>query len=184
MKRYLRLLCVLLVIFILGAALPPGQAASQGGTVVRVSPEAVTLSPGETTTIDVEVVNVVKLRAFSVEIHFDPDLISVSNLALGDFLNYPGFDEFTNDIDNMAGKVMYGYAIEGNENVQSGTGILFSFDVTVKLVPGETRLVVMDTLLVDLDHDTIDPQLEHGLVRISTGQEMDYHLYLPLIMRP
>lgn len=172
MKRFLRLLLVLWVLFMLGAALPPGRAASQGETVVRVSPETVTLFPGETSTIDIEVDNVVRLRGFSIKIGFDPALLEVSNLVFGGFLSSSGF-EMDVDINQDEGYVSYDFAIIGND-VQSGSGILFSFDITAGQAPAETDLLVVDSELVGFDMLPITHQAAHGQVRIIGLREDAY----------
>jgi len=155
---------LLALFFICSQTMP---AIGQSQTMVSVNPVLITLDPGQTGTIDI-VVNLGEedlLRAFSVEIHFNPARLSADNLQQGDFLNIM-FPEPTNGIDNDAGVICFGGA-QGPESPTAGSGTLFSFDIQAKDVPGMTNLEIEEAELVDDEYFIIDTALQNGTVHIT-----------------
>lgn len=183
MKRLSSLLIALTVLLVLTALSPAKEARSQVETLVRVSPAEVTLAPGQSKTIAVEVVAVTEMRAFEVTINFDPSLIYIppASLVDGGFL-VAGLPSPANEVDNDAGMLNYGWAIMGND-VSSGSGTLFTFTVVAKQVLGSTALEIVESELVHNDYFEILHEVENGLVRIATDQDPGYQLYLPLILQ-
>ena len=174
MKWCWRLLSALLVLCMLFTF--PTPAASQTGTVVRVSPAVVTRSPGESVTIEIWVDTVESLRAFDVEVSFDPAKLFADeeSLQLGGFLG-SGMGTPTTDVDNDAGLISFGIAIIGND-VQTGSGVLFSFDIETKPSAGETGLFVTSAMLVNEDHFLVEYGVEHGSVRIVGAVDDAYQM--------
>jgi hypothetical protein len=182
MKRLLPLL--LMVVLLLGAAFfPAGQTRAQGETLVRISPALVTLQPGQSTTIAVEVVAVTDLRGFEVTIEFDPSRVYIlpESLDIGEFLT-PGLLSPDEKVDNDAGTLVFGNVIIGDE-VSSGSGALFTFTVQAKQRSGNAPLEILRSELVGGDYFMIPHSVEHGLVKIISDQEPGFQVFLPLILR-
>ena len=160
----------------------PMPVASQSGTTVSVNPSSITLDPGETAMVEIiiDLAEGESLRAFSVEIAFDPGRISASNLTQGDFL-VGLLPEPTNEIDNETGTISFGFT-QGPVAPVSGSGTLFSFDIQAKDIPGQTSLEIIETELVDEDYFLIDHQVVNGIINITGEIEYPYHVYLPLVL--
>jgi hypothetical protein len=176
LKRIYRLLFFLILLLALAI---PNPAASQTETVatVRFSPPSVALAPGEGATIEVWVDDAVDLRAFEIEIQFDPGLLIVSNLVLGDFID-PGIQSPSTTIDNDAGILAYGIAHIGQpDEPNHGTGWLFSFDIEAKTNPGESPLNLTKVELVFTDDYFLqDYTAQNGLVRVCGVIDDHYSL--------
>lgn len=178
MKKPIYFMLFLLLLLPLFAA--PQHAYAQTGTVVRVEPETLSIDHGESHLINIWVENVDKLRAFSVEVTFDPQLLSASSLNNGGFLD-PFLFEPTNSINNVDGIIRFGVA-QGSIEPKSGTGILFSFEITAKEVPGETLLDITKAELVGDDYSFILCEIEHGTVTIGDVPDEQFYSFLPLIV--
>jgi hypothetical protein len=181
MKKIIGISTLLLVFFLsLGAPMP---VSSQPGTTVSVSPSSITLDPGDTASLDIQIdlASGESIRGFSVEIHFNPGRSSASNLTQGDFLNtlFPSPD---NSIDNEEGVIIFG-VVQGAEEPASGSGTLFSFDIQAKEIPGSTSIEIFVADLVDKDFFLLDYDVVNGEVNITGEIEYPYQVYLPLVLR-
>lgn len=181
MKKIIGISTLLLVFFLsLGTPMP---ASSQPETTVSVSPSSITLDPGATASVEIQIdlAEGESIRGFSVEIHFNPGRLSASNLIQGDFLD--GFlPEPTNGIDNETGIISFG-VVQGAVEPASGSGTLFSFDIQAKDILGQTSLEIKEAELVGEDYSLIDYQAENGVVNITGEIEYPYQVYLPLVLR-
>lgn len=168
-SRYMKKILALLIVFILMAGVvgaAPPTVLAENGTVVRVEPAEVVLNPGESTTIEVWVDDVVDLLGFEVKVYFDTDYVSASELAQGKFLDYDGMVGFDNDIYQDDGIIIFGFTLIGYDNIQSGSGDLFSFNLTANPYPGEFELEIFYSDLVDQDIAPIPHAVDHGSVTV------------------
>lgn len=180
MKRIIGLGIILLIVLTNLAF--PAPAASQTGTVVRVHPAQVTLNPGESAVIEIWVDEVTDLVAFSVQINFDPSRLSADSLQHGPFLDI-AFQEPTNGINNGLGTIRYGNAQGPSSQPKSGSGVLFSFQITAKAISGETSLSITTADLVDEDILLIPCQVANGTVKVTGDDGNGFLVYLPLIIK-
>ncbi len=178
MKRLCSLLLALLVIFL--AFFSTQWVYSQDATRVRVFPAQVTLQPGRSAAIEIWVDDVEALFAFEADIHFDPDLLSAKDLTLGSFLE-PG-QEAINLIDNDNGIIQY-HMTQWGQNVasKSGSGVLFSFEITLLDATAGSDIDIEHILLSDRDSFEIPCEVQHGMVK-SPGSGPEFSVYLPLIL--
>lgn len=182
MKRLCSLLLSLLVFLSLSSFNPSQQVFSQAGTVVKVSPALVNLQPGQSTTIEILIDNVVDLRGFEVDIHFDQSRMYVppGSLLAGSFLG-SGLNSPSNGVNNDTGTITFGKAIIGDD-VRSGSGALFTFQVQAKANAGDGFLTIVTADLVNAAYGEIPHSLQHGTVVIS-GEGGTFQVFLPLIFR-
>jgi hypothetical protein len=147
---------------------------------VRVSPAQVTLQPGDRATIEIRVDAVEALFAFEADIHFDPDLISAEDLTLGSFLE-PGWEPI-NLIDNDSGIIQYHMSQSGMDTPsKSGSGVLFSFEITLLGATAGSDIEIEHILLSDRDGFEIPCEVLHGTVK-SPGSGPEFSVFLPLIL--
>lgn len=179
MKRTYFFIFFLAVILI--TAILPVPAFSQTGTVLRVDPAMIAVDQGDSFTVDIRVDNVQDLAAFDVTLHFNPDHLQVTSLAMGSFLS-SGFGG--SDFDNGTGIINFYNAIISGEP-GSGSGVLFTVHFTAKMVDADTR-VRFDEDLTELVEDetffTIPYSAQDGAVKIGEGGA-EYLNYLPLVVR-
>jgi hypothetical protein len=179
MKRLTGAILILTALWLsLGFSAP---AVAKPAAVVRVHPATVMLNPGESTTIEIWVDDVVELFGFEIEVRFDPKKISASSLALGEFLE-PGLN-LINAIDNENGFINYEMAQLGQEvESKSGSGVLIRFEVTLLEAINKTTLELSSVLLTDRDSFEIDYSVEDGFIR-TPGMGPEFMVYLPLIVK-
>jgi len=152
-------------------------------TVVRVSPEEVTLSPGESQVIEVWVDYVAELWAFALEVIFDPAALTVSDLEAGEFLSTESgrYLIIVNAVDNTLGRISFDMTqkrvTDTDPLPRDGSGVLISFQVLAKSKPGETNLILNDVLLSNKDGEVIPASVVNGTVRIISDKN---YVYLPL----
>ncbi len=152
---------------------------SQGSVSVSVKPHETALAPFVFQTIEVWVNDVENLVAFEVELHYDPQLINVSSLALGDFL-IAGLPAPTNGIDTDQGIIHYGMAQISGADPKSGKGCLFTFDIQARRsFTNNTDITLYRAELVDHNYFLIPTTLQNGLVNMNS-----FELFLPLIVTP
>ncbi len=153
------------------------QAAAQAAVTVSVIPDDITLAPQATHTIEIWANEVTNLVAFDVEVHYDPARLTVSSLALGDFLD-PGFPAPNAGIDAEQGTLRYGMAQLSASTPKSGSGCLFSFQILVNDLPGgSTAIDIEQAFLVDKDYFSIAHTLLSGIVHIEGSR-----LFLPVVL--
>jgi hypothetical protein len=76
---------------------------------VSVEPSVTVLdAAGEVFTITVDIANAINLGSFEFELDYDPDIVQVNEVALGDTVSDMGFNPQGPNIDNTAGRVIYG----------------------------------------------------------------------------
>jgi hypothetical protein len=178
MKRIMSL--ILLLIFAGFSLGMTSVSASQPETVVRVSPSLVMLNPGESTTIEIWVDDVIDLFGFAVEIHYDHNIISANSLTLGDFLE-PGMT-IRDEIDHENGIIWYDMTQWGQSTEpKSGSGVLFRFEITLLEATSRSELTIISALLTTRDGFDIPCRVEKGFVS-TPGMGPAYTVYLPLIM--
>jgi len=189
MKRLYPLLISFIFIFSLLFALPARRVSSQGEIMVRIEPDVVALSPGETTTIEIWVENINDLWGFSLEISFDPELLEVWNLRAGGFLETtPGkYIEAVKRIDEDGGLIQFDISqlrvTDDDPEPRDGDGVLIEFDVVAKENKGVCNLEIIEVNLSDRNGVSINTNVNHGYVHI-VGTGGDFYIYLPLIIRP
>jgi|GEM_PF-2001950 len=172
---------VLVLLCLAGLIFTPVTGQAQPGTAVRVDPASVMLNPGESEVIEIWVDDVVGLRAFDIHVQFDPTRLSADQLTDAEFI--PGlFEASTNGVDNEAGLVKFG-VVQGNVDPQSGSGVLFSFEITAKDLPGKTHLSITLAELVGEDYFLISCETSRGIVQISGEPVPVYEAFLPLILK-
>ncbi len=178
MKRLCLLLLALLVIFL--AFFSTQWAYSQADTRVRVSPAQVTLQPGKSTTIEIWVDDVEALFAFAADIHFDPGLISAKDLTPGGFLEPDR--EIIKEIDPDNGIIQYHMSQWGQSTPsKSGSGVLFSFEITLLDATAGSDIKIEHILLSDRNGIEIPCEAQHGVVK-SPGSGPEFLGFLPLIL--
>lgn len=179
MQRGLICFILFLLLFPLG---PGAPARAQTLPMVHVVPAKTALEPGESTTVAVWVENVPGMRAFSTKILFNPTHFEASGLTLGSFL--PDGIWILREIDNSAGTIVYENAIFGDD-VQTGSGVLFSFTLTAKKATSGTTLHIDESILIGFNHLSIEHNLQDATLTII-GDLLDESktIYLPLFLSP
>lgn len=132
-----------------------------------------TISP--TGVVTLEVADGVDIFAFDLFVQYDPSLLSVSQVALGDFL---GEGLFCKDMVNDPGLVHYNCTRFGVDTGVTGSGVLLELTFEAFGQAGDTILSLANSQLFESqDAFLVDATLEDGAVSVRP-----YWSYLPLIL--
>ena len=132
-----------------------------------------TISP--TGVVTLEVADGVDIFAFDLFVQYDPSLLSVSQVALGDFL---GEGLFCMDMVNEPGLVHYSCTRFGVNTGVTGSGVLLELTFEAFGQAGDTILSLANSQLFESqDAFLVDATLEDGAVSVRP-----YRTYPPLII--
>ena len=166
------LLCLMLLSFIVSpvAAQVPTTRLFFNPTPLQID---TTISPSGVVTL--EVADGVDIFAFDLFVQYDPSLLSVSQVTLGDFL---GEGLFCMDQINSPGLVHYNCTRFGVDTGVSGSGVLLELTFEALGQGGDTILSLTGSELYESqDAFLIDATLEDGAVNVRP-----FSTYLPLIL--
>ncbi len=179
MPGRLRLLAFLAVILLaaLGSAFPhqarATRPATPGLTTLRIVPQVTALSIGDTTTVEVQVVDAEPLAGVALYIDFDASRLRAVESAPGVTIASTSFFTPTfvrmSQVDNTAGLIAY-EAVRSSAPYPSGTGplIRLSFQA-VQSGEAQLRFRVEDTTLISADSLVLPLTLEDGSLAIDTS---------------
>ena len=132
-----------------------------------------TISP--TGVVSLEVADGVDIFAFDLFVQYDPSLLRVSQVTLGDFL---GEGLFCMDQVNDPGLVHYSCTRFGVDTGVSGSGVLLTLTFEALGKGGDTLVSLEGSELYDWpDALPVDLSLENGAVNVRP-----FSTYLPLIL--
>ena len=134
-----------------------------------VDPEEIidpTLVPCESFLINVSIVNATEVYSFEFKLGFDPNVLNATGAELGDF--FPPSVVPLEEINNVAGYVLFSATLESPEPPKSGDGTLAVITFHVEDF-GASALELFDTSLEDqtsepLPHSTADGNFNNILL--------------------
>ena len=146
-------------------------------TTLYFDPTALTIDTNVTSigVMNLSVANGVDIFAFDLFVQYDPALLYVSQVSLGDFL---GGGLFCMDQVNDPGLVHYSCTRFGVDTGVSGSGVLLDLPFEALGQGGDTPLSLAGSALYESqDAFLIDATLEDGAVNVRP-----FSTYLPLIL--
>jgi len=128
-----------------------------------VDPKAVSGSPGDEFTIDINVDLINDLYAFGMTVDFAPyvSVLVVSKVAEGPFLKQGGSTYFKYTYSSFKGEVKVGCTLLGPLSGVSGAGTLFSITFIV-VEAGDSQLDLLDTALLDSNLNPLNYSVTNG----------------------
>ncbi len=139
------------------------------------TPLVLSLSDSAGGVVTLEVADGVDIFAFDLFVQYDPSLLRVSQVTLGDFL---GEGLFCMDQVNDPGLVHYSCTRFGVDTGVSGSGVLLELTFEALGQGGDTTLTLDGSALYESqDAFLIDATLEDGAVNVRP-----YRTHLPLIL--
>jgi len=160
-----------------------GLKASAQNPTVRLDPQNSTVSVGDTFTVTAMVDDALALGSFQFDLVYDPSVIWVEDITLGDFLGSTGRSVISLGlrVDNEVGKATFGAFSFGDQPGPDGSGALAL--VRLQAVgPGSSPLDLQDVQLTDTKANPQTPTVEDGTVTVSSTEGW-HRIYLPLIVR-
>lgn len=151
---------------------PPATATpipTPGRTRVFITPSpAQGIVGGDNITIQVRIENVTNLGGFEFTLQYDPNIVHVDTITLGDFLGSTGrtVSPLPAQIDNGVGRATFGAFTYGNAPGASGSGVLASV-ILVPQAAGQSTLTFPSIQVTDTDARLIPVGTSHGIVIIA-----------------
>lgn len=160
-----RLLVLLLSLAALVIRGPLAEAESPD-PIVRLAPASVQVNAGETVQITVEIEDIANLGAFQFDLTYDPTIVAVESITLGDFPDSTGRNVNPLGPRIEAGKAVYGAFSFGDAAGPAGSGTLAI--ITLKaLAGGETPLGLQNVQVVDVSGTRIPISTAGATVTVS-----------------
>ena len=146
---------------------------------VRLVPDSSMVASGETFTVAVKMEGTVDLGGFQLALNFDPAVVQVADVVLGDYLGTTGRSvvPLGPEMDNVAGVVTFGGFSFGEQVGAYGDGELATITLSA-IWEGSSPLSLEDVLVVDAQGRTQSVTVEG--VRLLAG--MTGCVYLPMIV--
>ena len=153
-------------------------AMPQSAVKVRLEPGSSLVAPGETFTVAVEIEGAVNLGGFQLALNFDPAVVHVKDVALGNFLESTGRNTapLGPEVDNDTGTMRHGVFSFGSQPGASGDGVLAILTLTAQGT-GSSPLVLENVQVADTGGQAQTVTVEDG--RVIVG--LPLRIYLPLI---
>ncbi|NBC17566.1 MAG: DUF11 domain-containing protein, partial [Bacteroidetes bacterium] len=155
-------------------------SAQAQSTTLRVQPTETTIADtGQSFTVSVLIEEFAELHAYSIELTYDPDVLTHTAITKGDVFQEYGDLFLTSGSDASAGKVLADHAILGTESVSGEESV--AFRVTFETVAeGTSALAFGTTRLRDGANDSIAHGGEDGTVEVGGDAEALADLSLTL----
>ncbi len=169
--RYI-LVCLMLLLLVVS---PVGAQTPTTRLFFDPTPLVIDTTISPSGVVNVEVADGVDIFAFDLFVQYDPSLVSVSQVVVGDFL---GEGLFCMDQVNDPGLVHYSCTRFAVDTGVSGSGVLLELTLEALGQGGDTLLSLTGSELYDWpDVQPVVLSLEDGAVSVRP-----YRIYLPLIL--
>jgi len=133
-----------------------------------VTPGLVNHEIGQEGCIKIDVGDMVDMGAFQGELHFDPDLIEIKSVALGDFLGQANRQvTLVSELNEQDGLIYLGTFSSGKAAAPNGGGTLVIIKFTTK-AEGQTAVDLKNVLSTDhMGNDNVQENLNitNGIIR-------------------
>jgi hypothetical protein len=166
------------VIILIGLLIIPVHAA--GSTTVKVDLLSQTISSGSTFTINIACVPSQSIKAFELQVVFNPSLLKANSVAKGNIFN--SYSTFFNpgSIDNVKGTITDVYDLILGKGMTSSSGTLVTISFTAKSTSG-TSTINLKNVGVTNDLRYVPITITNGSVQIIVQSQQSNK---PLVCEP
>ncbi|MCB0191808.1 MAG: hypothetical protein KDJ65_07680 [Anaerolineae bacterium] len=153
----------------LNAAFSPLIPSSGGSPTVWINPGHINNEDGVAGAITIDVANVNDLGAFQGTLNFNPKVIEIEEVVLGNFLDSTGrqTNPLVTEIDNTSGEISFVAFTSGDTAGPNGGGTLAVINFMSKQ-PGISELELDDVRLVARLGKTITAQVGDGQISVTS----------------
>jgi hypothetical protein len=150
-------------------------APTPARTRVFVDPTLSAVNRGGSGRLALAAADVENLAAFEVALKWDPNILRVDGVELGDFLASTGREVIPvePEIDNERGQLRFAAASLGRQPGASGEGILFHLTFT-GIALGETELSIVESLLTQPSAQLIAHAALSGKIKVGACIRGDF----------
>lgn len=149
-----------------GVQQPPAQVNPANPATLKFQPSAITLKPGETTTVGIVVDNVKDLASIPLMLQYNPAVISVEEVRHGGFLSADNQEAIVQQVDQARGTAVISATRMPNTPGVNGTGTVVAI-VIKALAPGNSQLSIVQVNAKDSVQHSIQLVTSEGTVRVQ-----------------
>jgi hypothetical protein len=162
------------------AILQPAGVSGGATSIVKVEPRENSVDPEESFTVSVSIEYVADLGAFQFSLRYDPALLQVTDVTLGDLLGSTGRSliDIPVVVDHESGRVTVAGASYGSAPGPNEDGLLADVTLTARR-HGKGDLWLENVKVLDTDANRQGTVSQGAAVSVSASD----HVYLPLIVR-
>lgn len=158
-------------------------ALAQPQTVVKLEPRAIQAVAGESVELRVAIEGVQNLGAFQFTLTYNPDLVEVEAISVGDFPASTGRNVNPLGPKLETGRALFGAFSFGEARGPDGDGVLAVVALTVK-GSGTSELQLEDVQVVDVSGNRIPTQVEGGSIRVAGTPVPQSKAQVPAVATP
>ncbi len=149
-------------------AFSPLTPSTDGNPTVWINPVHINNEEGVVGNIAVDVINVADFGAFQATLKFNPKIIQVDDVVLGNFLDSTGrqTNPLVTEVDNTSGEISFVAFTSGDSAGPNGGGTLAIIKFTSKQ-SGVSRLELDNVRLVARLGETIKTQVGNGQINVT-----------------
>lgn len=155
----------LLVLIALATCVPLAWSVAPE-PAIRIEPASIQANAGDTVQVTVEIRDVTNLGGFQFDLIYDPAIVQVDSVALGDFAGSTGRSVNPLGPKIEAGKAVYGAFSFGDTAGPDGSGILATIMLKAK-AGGQTFLKLQNAQVVDTGGTRISVSTEEATMIVS-----------------
>lgn len=161
---------IVLAALIVAAVCVPRVGAASPGTTLRVEPASLEVRPGAEFQVQVRIEDVENLGGFQVELAYDPSVMTVKDVAMGDFLVSTGRSKIPlgPQVNNEEGTALLGAATFGDAPGPDGSGLLATITCVAR-GEGSSALSLQGVQVVDTGATAKSVEVESGQVVVEEG---------------
>jgi hypothetical protein len=149
-------------------------AQAWAGPTLSVTPTPATAAPGASVGVDVVIKDIADLYIYQFSVAFDPTVLQVGSLNLGNFLETSGISTFGDAgmVDNTAGTISFVFnSLLGPELGVNGDGLLLHIDFDT-LAAGVSAIGFSDMLFLDSLSKDIAVDALAGAVNVAAPSDV------------
>lgn len=146
----------------------PAVGAAPSDPVLSIEPATVEVRPGAGFSVQVMVEGAKDLGGFQMEFAYDPSVVEVRKVTVGDFLTSSGRNRIPlpTEVNNEEGVAAFAAASFGDSPGADGSGVLATIACTGR-AQGSSALVLQNVSMMDTAAGVIAVEMEEGQVVVD-----------------
>ncbi len=167
MSKYAPFTICLLIVIVAVAGIP-GVSAMAPDTRLRIDPANLVVDLNEAFIVNVVIEEANNLAAFEFDLIYDPAILQVTEVAVGDFLESTGNSAVAMgpEVNHAEGRTTFGAVSFGGKPGVNGTGVLATINCVAQR-EGRTTLGLQEVQVLDTAASVQQVTVEDGQVMVG-----------------
>lgn len=146
----------------------PEVGAAPSDPVLSIEPATVEVHPSESFSVRVMIENAEDLGGFQMALAYDPSVVEVDKVTVGDFLTSSGRTRIPlpTEVNNEEGVAAFAAATFGDSPGADGSGVLATIACNARGA-GSSALTLQDVSAMDTSAGVIEVRVQEGQVTVA-----------------